>query len=87
MTTTTQTCLFHCYQVSAQRRAYRTITSGGTGSAAMTLERASRLKLVAFEWEASNPNSVSWDVRYNELLAFVVSIVKALFQLIHSCCV
>ena len=65
------------YIVSAQRRAYKTITSGATGSTAMTLERAAKLKQLGFEWEAVNPNNVSWETRYNELIAFVVG--SALF--------
>jgi len=44
--------------VSAQRRAYKNITSGAVGSAAMTLERATKLKHLHFEWEAMNPNNV-----------------------------
>ena len=39
----------------------------------MTLERATRLKQIGFEWEAINPNNVPWEKRYSELLAFVVS--------------
>ena len=39
----------------------------------MTLERATKLKQLGFEWEAMNPNNVSWDTRYAELKAFVVS--------------
>ncbi|CAB9508531.1 helicase [Seminavis robusta] len=57
--------------VSAQRRAYKTITEGGTGSSAMTLERANKLKELDFEWEAINPNNVPWETRYKELCAFV----------------
>ena len=60
--------------VSAQRRAYKTITEGGTGSA-MTQERANKLKELGFQWEALNPNNVPWEVRYSELCAFVVSLI------------
>lgn len=41
----------------------------------MTLERATKLKKLGFEWEAINPNNVPWETRYNELLAFVVSLL------------
>lgn len=39
----------------------------------MTLERATKLKHLGFEWEAMNPNNVTWETRYSELVAFVVS--------------
>jgi hypothetical protein len=39
----------------------------------MTLERAKKLKGLGFEWEATNPNNVPWEARYQELLDFVVS--------------
>jgi hypothetical protein len=64
--------------VSAQRRAYKVMQSGSSGSAAMTSDRATKLQELGFEWEALNPNNVPWDVRYEELLAFVVS---SLFRL------
>ena len=70
-------------EVSAQRRAFKTITTGASGTSAMTLERATKLNKLGFEWEAVNPNNVPWETRYGELLEFVVSsnLLSSLFPL------
>jgi hypothetical protein len=62
------------------------LTSGNSGSSAMTLDRATRLRQLGFEWEAHNPNSVPWDVRFGELLEFVVSGISNLTRILPLTC-
>jgi hypothetical protein len=38
------------FRVSAQRRQYKIVTSGGAESAAMTPDRAKKLQEIGFEW-------------------------------------
>lgn len=64
-------CLF---TVSAQRRQYKIVTSGGNGSTAMTVERAKKLVDIGFEWSTINPKHVTWETRYEELKQFQVRI-------------
>ena len=61
------------FVVSAQRRQYKIVTSGQTGSTSMTLERAKKLVDIGFEWSTINPNHVTWETRFEELRQFVVS--------------
>lgn len=58
--------------VSAQRRQYKIVTSGQSGSTAMTLDRAKKLADIGFEWSTINPNHVTWETRFEELKEFVV---------------
>lgn len=57
--------------VSAQRRQYKIVTGGGTESAAMTPERAKKLRDLGFEWSTTNPRNVPWETRFKELKNFV----------------
>lgn len=59
--------------VSAQRRQYKIVTSGGQESAAMTPERAMKLRELGFEWSTSNPRNVPWETRFDELRSFVAN--------------
>lgn len=47
------------------------MTSGSNESAAMTPERALKLREIGFEWTTCNPRNVPWEQRYEELRAFV----------------
>ncbi|CAB9508948.1 helicase [Seminavis robusta] len=59
--------------VSAQRRQYKIVTSGGNESAAMTPERAQKLNDIGFEWTTTNPRNVPWETRHAELKSFVAN--------------
>jgi hypothetical protein len=40
----------------------------------MSLERVSRLVEIGFQWAIKGPRYVPWGTRYDELVAFIVSI-------------
>lgn len=59
--------------VATQRRTYKILTSGGSASSGMNIDRAKRLMELGFEWETSDPRHVPWEERYEELKAFVAA--------------
>lgn len=59
------------FWVSTQRRQYRVLTSGGSTSSALTVQRAQKLMNLGFEWSAKDPRMVPWETRYNQLKDFV----------------
>jgi hypothetical protein len=67
------TSSFTFSNTSAQRRQYKIVTEGQSGSTAMTVERVRKLISIGFEWSTTNPKHVSWETRYEELKYFYVS--------------
>lgn len=59
------------FWVSTQRRQYRVLTSGGSTSSALTVQRAQKLMNLGFEWSAKDPRMVPWETRFNQLKEFV----------------
>jgi hypothetical protein len=59
--------------VSTQRRQYKVYSSGPKKSTSMTAERVSRLEEIGFQWSTKDPRHVPWDLRFDELLEFIVS--------------
>lgn len=58
------------FWVSTQRRQYRVLTSGGSTSSALTVQRAQKLVNLGFEWSAKDPRMVPWETRYGQLQDF-----------------
>jgi hypothetical protein len=42
----------------------------------MSLERVERLVAIGFQWVIKDPRYVPWETRYDELLAFIVSVCR-----------
>ena len=60
--------------VSTQRRQYRILSTAGADAVPLSMERVKKLEDIGFEWSAVPASHKSWDGRYAELVAFVVSV-------------
>uniref|UniRef100_A0A7S1VGB4 Helicase-associated domain-containing protein n=1 Tax=Grammatophora oceanica TaxID=210454 RepID=A0A7S1VGB4_9STRA len=56
--------------VSTQRRNYKSIQTEKAQSSTMIRNRIRRLESIGFVWKATNPRHVSWEHRFQELVAF-----------------
>lgn len=57
--------------VATQRRNYRVFMSGSDEPSGMTAERVRSLEAIGFQWSTTDPRHEPWEVRYEEIKAFV----------------
>jgi hypothetical protein len=62
------------YSVSIQRSLYKRLRDGTDESSTLTEDRIQKLDDIGFEWTSADHRSIPWELRYQELVEFVVSL-------------
>lgn len=74
--------------VAFQRTMYRRMREGKGDTVSLTQDRIRRLEDIGFEWSVRGSKLSPWELRFNELVNFRVSVcsTKPLVVAFHLCC-